>query len=43
LSKLSTRRQILVTYHHIEEVRAGVEPWLVARWKARVRLPIRHN
>jgi len=22
--------------HHFEEVRAGVEPWWMARWKARV-------
>jgi len=28
---------------HFEEVRDGVEPWLMARWKARVRLPIGHN
>jgi len=28
---------------HFEEVRDGVEPWLMARWKARVRFPIRHN
>jgi len=42
LSKLSNRRQIWVMYPHFEEVRGGVEPWLMARWKARVRLPIRH-
>jgi len=36
LSKLSKQRQILVLYAHFEEVRGGVEPWLMARWKARV-------
>jgi len=36
LSKLSKRRQIWVIYPHFEEVRGGVEPWLMARWKARV-------
>ena len=36
LSKLSKRRQILVIYPHFEEVRGSVEPWLTARWKARV-------
>jgi len=36
LSKSSKRRQIYVLYPHFEEVRGGVEPWLVARWKARV-------
>ena len=36
LSKLSKRRQIQVLYTHFEEVRGGVEPWLMARWKARV-------
>jgi len=25
-----------VIYPHFEEVRGGVEPWLMARWKARV-------
>jgi len=30
-------------YPHFEEVRGGVEPWLMPRWKARVTLPIRHN
>jgi len=43
LSKLSKRRQIYVIYPHFEEVRRVVEPWLTTRWKARVRLPIRHN
>ena len=28
---------------HFEKVRGGVEPWWMARWKACVRLPIRHN
>jgi len=37
------RRQIWVPDPHFEEVRGVVEPWLMARWKARVRLPIRHN
>ena len=36
LSKLSKRRQIQVLYPHFEEVRGGIEPWLMARWKARV-------
>jgi len=36
LSKLSKRRQIEVFYPHFKEVRGGVEPWLMARWKARV-------
>ena len=43
LSKLSQRRQIWVFDPHFEEVRGGVESWLIARWRARVRLPIRHN
>jgi len=25
---------------HFEEVRGGVVPWLMARWKARIRLPL---
>ena len=33
LSKLSKRRQIQVIQPHFEEVRGGVEPWLIARWK----------
>jgi len=33
LSKLSKRRQI---YPHLEQVRGGVEPWLMARWKGHV-------
>jgi len=36
LSKLSKRRQIYVLYPHFEGVRGGVEPWLMARWKAPV-------
>jgi len=36
LSKLSKRRQIYVLYLHFEEVRGGVEPRLMVRWKARV-------
>jgi len=43
LLKLSKRRQIEVIYPHFEEVRGGVEPWLMTRWKARIRRPIRHN
>jgi len=43
LSQLSKRRQIYVIYPHFEEFRSGVEPWLMARWKARIKLPIRHN
>jgi len=34
LSKLPKRRQIYVLYPHFEEVRGGIEPWLMARWKA---------
>jgi len=37
LSKLSKRRQISVIYPHFEELNGGVEPWLMARWKARVK------
>ena len=36
LSKLYERRQIQVFDPHFEEVRGGVEPWWMARWKARV-------
>jgi len=36
LSKLSERRQIKVFDLNFEKVRGGVEPWLMARWKARV-------
>jgi len=32
---MSKRRQIWVLYPHFEEVRGGVEPWLMALWKAR--------
>jgi len=35
------RRVNVVTVYN--EVRGGVDPWLMARWKARVRLPIRQN
>ena len=28
------RQQIQVFDHHFEEVRGGVEPWSMARWKA---------
>ena len=38
LSKLSKIRQIYLPYPHFEEVRGGVEPSLVARWKSRVEL-----
>jgi len=37
LSKLSKRRQIWVIYPHFEEVRGGIEPLLMARWKAHVK------
>jgi len=43
LSKLSQRRQTYVVDPHFKEVTGGVEPWLMAHWKGRVRLPIRHN
>ena len=43
LSKWSKRRQIWVLYPHFEEVKGGIEAWLMARWKARVRLPVLHN
>ena len=33
---LYERRQISVFDPHFEEVRGSVEPWLMARWKARV-------
>jgi len=36
LSKLSERRQIQAFDPHFEEVRGGVEPLLMARWKAHV-------
>ena len=36
LSKLFKRRQIWVLYSHFEEIRGGVEPWLMACWKAHV-------
>ena len=36
LSKLFKRRQIQVLYPHFEKVRVGVEPCLMAHWKARV-------
>jgi len=41
--KLCERWQMWVFDPHFEEVRSGIEPWLMARWKAHVRLPIRHN
>ena len=40
LSTLSKRQQIQVFYPYFEEVRGGVEPWLMACWKACIRLPI---
>jgi len=40
---LYERRQMQVFDPHFEAVRGGVEPWLMARWKACIRLPIRHN
>jgi len=36
MSKLSKRGQIKVIYPHFEEVKGGIEPWLMAHWKARV-------
>ena len=33
---MSKRRQSWVLYSHFEDVRGGVEPWFMARWKARV-------
>ena len=30
-----------LVYHHFEEVKGGVEPWLMARWKARVDFLLR--
>ena len=35
LSKLSEDEKFS-TLSHFEKVRGGVEPWLMARWKARV-------
>ena len=40
LSKLS-ERQIEVFDPHFEKVRGSVEPWLMARWKARVKFLLR--
>jgi len=28
---------------HLEDVSGGVEPWLMGRWKVRVRLRVRRN
>jgi len=36
LSKLSKIPEIQVLYPHFEKFRGGTEPWLMARWKARV-------
>ena len=36
MSKLPQRRQIKVIYPYFEEVSGGVEPWLMARWRAHV-------
>ena len=41
LSKLSERLKIYVFDPHFEEVRGGVEPWLMAHWKARVDFLLR--
>jgi len=41
LSKLSKIRQIYVLYPHFDEVRGGVEPCLMARWKAPVEFLLR--
>jgi len=43
LLKLVWKTTNLGIWSHFEEVRGGVEPWLMARWKACIRLPIRHN
>jgi len=43
LSKLVWKTTNLGIWSHFEEVRGGVEPWLMAHWKAHIGLPIRHN
>jgi len=35
---MSKRRQIQVLYPHFEEVTGSIEPWLIARWKARLKI-----
>ena len=35
LLKLSKRQQIYVLYPHFEQVRGGIQPWLMACWKGR--------
>ena len=43
LSKLVWKTTNLGIWSHFEDVRGGVEPWLMARWKAHIRRPVRHN
>jgi len=43
LSKLVWKTTNLGIWSHFEEVRGAVEPWLMARWKAPIRLPIRYK
>jgi len=35
--------QFIALSSSIAEVRGGVEQWLIDRWKARIKLPIRHS
>ena len=37
------KRQIWATEHHFGEVRSDARPWLMARWKAYVRLSVHVN
>ena len=37
------KRQIWASEHHFEEVKSDARPWLMARWKAHVRISIRVN
>jgi len=39
----ATTLPVTVFDPNFEDVRGGIEPWLMASWKARVRLPIGHN
>ena len=44
LSKfLRKKRQIWASEHHFGKVRSDTRPWLIARWKAHVRLSISVN
>jgi len=40
---LRKKRQIWASEPHYEEVRSDARPWLMARWKAHIRLSIRVN